>query len=428
MSLYGGSISPPPKKKQSKRGGPGGFKPAGGGRPSGSSTPPSGSAWTPPSSGRSRTPPSSGSTWTPPSSGSTWTPPSPSGASYTPRSSASTYTPSSAARASSPPFGGFKFPGLGGGAGGGIWGKEPTGPGFTANWTESTRTLVAAGAGALILLALGLLVFGLLKGGTKTPVAVAKDSGITKFTPPTTSAGGKTQMTITFTDGTTADLLYQPSLDLASLGVNVYDSGTLGSFTREGRQFQIDHGGATFVASQPTPAPQGLPGAAGGASVPVLPAPSPTKGNYLDFKFGDWRVGVWEGTDNDRMTSSDDQTWAANLVGTPNASGFLVLTAKDPLKLTPFGTSGGPYMTIGDIFSTGVLLTPGACNLPTGNNVANNANGVPVRISQNAPNHYEGDLCLQDQKMEALIYGSQDFVRGVSDSLELTNVKPGPPR
>jgi hypothetical protein len=354
----------------------------------------------------------------PPSSGSTWTP----------RSSASTYTPS-APSGSTSPFGGFKLPGFGGGASGGIWGPEPTGPGFTANWTESTRTLVAAGAGALILLALGLLVFGLLQGGTaKTPVAVAKATGITKFVPPTTSAGAKTQMTITFTDGTTADLLYEPSLDLATLGVNVYDSGTLGSFKRAGRQFQVDHGGASFVGSVPTPAPQGLPGAAGGASVPVLPAPSPTQGNYLDFKFGDWRVGVWEGLGNDLMTSSDDQAWAANLVGTPNASGFLVLTAKDPLKLTRFGIPGGPYMSVGDIFSTGVLLTPGACNLPAGNNVSNNANGVPVRISQNAPNHYEGDLCLQKQKMEALIYGSQDFVRGVSDSLELTNVKPGPPR
>src|SRR5207244_10647390 len=133
--------------------------------------PSSGSTWTPPSSsgGSYRPPPSSGSTWTPPSSSSTYTP-----------SSSSTYTPS-APKGSTSPFGGFKFPGLGGGpGGGGIWGAEPTGPGFTANWTESTRTLVAAGAGALILLALGLLVFGLLQGGTtKTPVAVAKASGIT---------------------------------------------------------------------------------------------------------------------------------------------------------------------------------------------------------------------------------------------------------
>ncbi|MEA2533892.1 MAG: hypothetical protein QOJ93_1703 [Actinomycetota bacterium] len=423
MSLHGGT--PPPQKK--KRPGLGGFKPARGGRSGSSSTPPSsGSSWRPPSSGSSWTPPTSRSSWTPPSSGASFRPPPPaSGSTYTPRSTSS----GSSARGASP-FGGFKFPGLGGGpGGGGIWGAEPTGPGFTANWTESTRTLVAAGAGALILLGAGLLVFGLMKGGqAKTDVAVIRDAGITKFVPPTASAGGKTQMSVAFTDGTSADLLYDPSLDLASLGVNVADSGTLGKFTRGGRQFQIDHGGASFVGSHPTPPPQGLPGAAGGASVPVLPAPSPTQGNYLDFKFGDWHVGVWEGIGDELMSPSDDQAWAANLVGTPNASGFLVLTAKDPLKLTPFGTAGGPYMTIGDIYSTGVLLTPGACTVPSGNNVANNANGVPVRISQNAPDHYEGDLCLKDQKMEALIYGSQTFVRGVTDSLELRNVKAGPAR
>jgi hypothetical protein len=430
MSLHGGT--PPPQKK--KRSGPGGFKPAGGGRSGGQFTPPSsGSSWRPPSSGSSWTPPTSRSSWTPPSSGGSFRPPPSSGSTYTP-SSGSTYTPSSKSRGSAAPggspFGGFKFPGLGGGGGGGgIWGAEPTGPGFTANWTESTRLLVAVGAGALILLGLGLLVFGLMQGGqAKTTVAVARDTGITKFVPPTTSAGAKTQMPITFTDGTTADLLYEPTLDLANLGLTVSDSGTLGKFTRAGRQFQIDHGGASFVASHPTPAPQGLPGAAGGASVPVLPAPTPTQGNYLEFKFGDWHVGVWEGIDNELMSSSDDQAWAANLIGTPNASGFLVLTAKDPLKLAPFGTAGGPSLIVGDIFSTGVLLTPGACTVPSGNNVANNANGVPVRISQNAPNHYEGDLCLKDQKLEALVYGSQDFVRGVTDSLELRNLKAGPAR
>jgi hypothetical protein len=114
--------------------------------------------------------------------------------------------------------------------------------------------------------------------------------------------------------------------------------------------------------------------------------------------------------------------------GTQSSSGFLVLTAKAPLKLAQFGTAGGPTMALGDIFSTGVLITPGTCTPPSGNNVANNANGVPVRISQNAPNHYEGDLCLKDQKIEFLIYGDQNFVRSASDSIELKNFKPGPAR
>lgn len=381
MSLHGGSTSPPKKQKRS---GLGGFKPTGGGTPS-------------------------------------------SGGSYSPGSYSPTPPPSKSPSGS--PFGGFKFPGMGGGTGGGgIWGQEPTGPGPTANWSEGTRTGIAVGAVALIVLALGLLVFGLLSGGkTKTPAAQAQISNVTKFVPPTTSAGGKTQMPITFSDGTTANLLYDPALDLANLGVSLFDSGTLDKFTRAGRQFQIDHGGASFVANQPAPGAPGVPGP-GASTVPVLPAPTPTQGNYLDFKFGDWHVGVWEGVGDDLMSSTDDQAWAANMTGTQNAAGFLVLTAKPPLKMAAFGSAGGPSITIGDIFSTGVLMTPGPCSVPSGNNVSNNAGGVPVRVSQNASNHYEGDLCLKDKNMEFLAYGSLSFVQGVMDSVELNSLKPGPAR
>ena len=42
------------------------------------------------------------------------------------------------------------------------------------------------------------------------------------------------------------------------------------------------------------------------------------------------------------------------------------LTAKDPLKLAPFGTAGGPSLIVGDIFSTGVLLLlPILCRNPS---------------------------------------------------------------
>lgn len=376
MSLHGGSTSPPDKKKRS---GLGGFKPAGGGTSSGST-------YAPPRS-------STGSTYTPPSS-----------------------TPSGG----SSPFGGFKFPGMGGPGGGGIWGKEPEGPGFTANWTESTRLMVAIGAFVVIALAAGLLVFGILKGGKgKTQAQPKPTANVTKFVPPTTSAGGKTQTTIVFSDGTTADLQYEPSLNLADLGVSLFDSGTLGQFDRAGRQFEIDHGGATFVANEPT---------ASVTAGQVLPAPSPTQGNFLDFHFGDWRVGVWEGADQDLMSSTDDQTWAASMTGTQTSSGFLVLTAKSPLKMAPFGSSGGPQIAFGDITSTGVLLTPDNCVPPVGANLSNNANGVPVRIALNGNNHYEGDLCLKNVKMEALIYGDSNFVHGIADSLTITNLKPGPAR
>ena len=200
MSYYGSQHPPPGKKPpgKKKKQGFGGFK-----LPTGSSGAPGPS-------------PSSRPPWTPssgtPSSRPPWTP-----------SSGSTYSPSSSSARSSgskPLFGGFKMPTFGGGAGGssgggfgGIWGAEPTMPGPTASWSESTRLLVAVGAFALIVLAAGLLIFGIAKGGkTKPAGAPAVTVQTTKFVPPTTAQGGKTQLTVTFSDGTTADILYDSSI------------------------------------------------------------------------------------------------------------------------------------------------------------------------------------------------------------------------
>ena len=328
-----------------------------------------------------------------------------------------------------PTFGGGGGGSSGGGFGG-IWGAEPATPGPAATWSESTRLLVAVGAFALVALAAGLLIFGIVKGGKAKPAgAPAVAVQVTKFVPQTAAQGGKTQLTVTFTDGTTADILYDSGIGLAGLGVTPLDSGALNQFARAGRQFQIDHGAATFVLNEsPTPAPSALPGAQASTTVTVLPAVTPTPGNFLNFRFGDWRVGVWEGTGDDHMTAADDQAWASNLAGTVTPSGFLVLAAKPPLKMTPFGAAGGPALLFGDIFTTGVLLTPTSCVPPAGANVVQNASGVPVSIAKTAGEHYEGDLCLKGQKMDFELFGTQQFVKSATDSIEVRNLKPGPSR
>lgn len=366
----------------------------------------------------------------------------PTGASYTPPpargSSGGGYSPfsgsSSAPKEPKPASGGFKLPGMGGeGSGGGlgnIWGPDATGPGFTSTWSEGTKLMVAAGAILACLAGFGLLIFGVLKGkNAPAPQHQQVVTNITKFVPQTTSAGGLTDMPITFTDGTTADLLYDPGLDLATLGVSLADSGTLGQFVRANLQFQIDHGGASYVRSpEISPGTQGL-AAPSGSNVPVLPAASDTPGNFLDFKFGDWHVGVWEGTDADQMTASDDQAWAQNLIGTQTASGFLVLTAKGPLKLTPFGTPGsGPYLVFGDINTTGMILTPESCTTPVGKDVVNNSAGVPVRITQNLGAHYEAYMCLPGGKMDVQVFGTNQFVTSATNSVAVKNLKAGPVR
>lgn len=370
----------------------------------------------------------------------------PTGASYTPPptrgSTGGGYTPfsgssagSGAPKESKPAFGGFKLPGMGGeGSGGGlgnIWGPDATGPGFTSTWSEATKLMVAVAAILACLAGFGLLIFGVLKGkGTPVQQQQHVVTNLTKFVPQTTASGGLTDMPITFTDGTTADLLYDPSVDLANLGVSLSDSGTLGQFQRANLQFQIDHGGASYVKPATTSpgAQQGL-AAPSGSNVPLLPAASDTPGNFLDFKFGDWHVGVWEGTDAEQMSASDDQAWAQNLTGTQTASGFLVLTAKGPLKLAPFGTPGsGPYLVFGDINTTGVILTPEACTPPVGKDVVNNSAGAPVRIAQNLGAHYEGYMCLPGGKMDVQIFGTNQFVTAATNSIDVKNIKAGPAR
>lgn len=373
-----------------------------------------------------------------PSSGkpSKKSPSTPSGGAYTPFSGGSSgggaSPPSSSSSPTKAPFGGFKMPGGGGDGGGGfgskVWGPDATGPGFTSTWSEGTKLMVAVGAFAFILLGFGLLVFGVLKGGKSSPQNKPSTPTVTtKFVPQATSSGGLSDLPLTFSDGTTADLLYNPSLDLANLGVSLSDSGSLNAFVRQGRQFQIDHGGASFVLNGLTKPVSGLP-APSGSDVPVQPAPTDSPGNFLNFKFGDWHVGVWEGVDSDQMSPADDATWAQNLTGIQTPSGFLVLSAKAPVKLTPYGAADGPSMVLGSIFRTGISLTPGDCAVPVGKNVSNNAAGIPVRVAQQVGDHYEGELCLASAKMDFEVYGTSQFVQDATNSLSLQNLKQGPVR
>jgi hypothetical protein len=392
MSLHGSQGPSTEKPKKSKAGG--GFKPAGGSSSSGGAgyTPGGGSSYTPPSA--------------PPSGGDS-------------------------------PSGGFKLPGFGDGAGGGfadkIWGQPSATPGVTASWSDSTRLAVAIGSGVLILAAVALLIFGVASGSKKTATTNPAKTVTTPFNPATTTSGAKTDMPIVFTDGTTADLLYDPSLNLASLGVSLFDSGAENGVIREADQFEIDHGGASFVGSEsPAPGQQTYPGPSN-SPVPLLSAASNNSGqnvngNWLDFHFGDWRVGVWEGTGSEKMSTSDDQTWAQNLNGSVSSAGWLTLTGSGPVKLTQFGQPAGPYLVFGNIDSTGMILTPESCTPPVGQSVVNNSSGVPVRITPTQQGQYEGLICLQKANMEADVYGPQSFVQSAMDSLDVQNLKQGPAR
>jgi len=409
MSLHGGGGSSGGKEKKPKSGG---FRTTGRG---GAST-------------------GGGPGFTPPSR------PAGGGATYTPGSGGSS---SGSGGPEKPPGGGFKMPGLGGGGGGGggglntIWGGEPTQPGLTSTWSEGTKMGVAVLAGLLILGALAALVFGLAKG-SKPKVnnsGGSNTSVLTPFNPPTQAGATETDLPIVFTDGTTADLLYDPSLGLNQLpgGVSLSDSGQLGSVARGADQFQIDHGGASFVANElPTSVVRNVPGP-NNSPVPILPAADNSSGknvngNWMDFHYGDWRVGVWEGTGNEMMSLSDEQSWAADMNGTVTSSGWLTLTGSNGLTLTQFGQPNGPQIQFGNISPTGIILTPEACTVPLGAGVQQNSSGVPYRLTPLNGGYEEGFLCQPKANMTFDIYGNSNFVTTAANSLAVTNLKLAPAR
>lgn len=402
MSLHGGQGPSGGKEKKSKSGG--GFRSTGGG-----GSPGGGPGFTPPSR-----PPGGGATFTPGGGGDSGSPPS----------------------GAEGGGGGFKL-GKGGGSGlNTIWGGEPSQPGITSTWSDGTKLGVAVVAGLLILGALVALVVGLASGGSKSPgPSRAQGGAVTPFDPPTAAGATGTVLPIVFTDGTTADLTYDPSLGLNQLpgGVSLFDSGTLGSIARGSDQFQIDHGGASFVQTEsPATAPKTVPGP-NNSPVPILPAATNNQGknvngNWLDFHIGDWRVGIWEGVGNEQMSPSDEAAWAASMSGSVTPSGWLTLSQSGDLKLTPFGQPNGPQIQFGDLSPSGVILTPQTCQVPLGTGVQQTSAGVPFRLTHLQGGAYEGFLCQQSANMTFDIYGTSSFVNSAVNSLSITNLKLAPSR
>ena len=68
---------------------------------------------------------------------------------------------------------------------------------------------------------------------TTTPAGSPPRSGQTRFTPMTYQEGNSVAMPVTFPDGTTAELVYAPELDLAAFRVQPYSSGYGPGFARD---------------------------------------------------------------------------------------------------------------------------------------------------------------------------------------------------
>lgn len=197
-----------------------------------------------------------------------------------------------------------------------------------------------------------------------------------RFVPATRAEGDSVVLPVTFTDGTSAELVYPRRLELATLGLAPYGSATLrgkssvpGRSDKVGRDFLILHGEAhDYLARSRWPKPPSVIArykAADGQSVGLwnLPHPEP---NYLGFQFGRWAVLVYDYPAGESggaaMTDAERAAWSASFSGRETADGFLLLGGSGSLRLARTGETAGPQLSFGSVGEPPwFALYPGPC-------------------------------------------------------------------
>lgn len=222
---------------------------------------------------------------------------------------------------------------------------------------------LCSGPTGLLIVAL-FLVAACARGrplASTSPTPLEEDvSSVDRFLPPTYEEDGKIVMPVTFPDGTTAEILYPPDLDLAGTNIHPYTSAVAPAGVS--RDFVIDYGQVDEVLRHWGEVelldeyPDGQGGSVGFWRTP--------DSDYLAFQFGSWTVLVYDYQEADaRMSKEQRSLWATHLHGREVAGGWLILEADPPLTLARPGEHAGPelqFLIPGKEFKQ-VLLFAGAC-------------------------------------------------------------------
>jgi hypothetical protein len=223
-------------------------------------------------------------------------------------------------------------------------------------------------------------------------------------------------MPVTFPDGTTAELVYPPKLDLSDLRVQPYSSGYGPGFARDFLVYDKPIGdviGSYEDAELLAEYDDGHGGTVGFWRLPP-------DGLYLAFQFGSWTVLVYDYAEEGAQMSDEDRAlWATNFHGRDAEDGFLILDAELPLTLARTGEHSGPELELwsrsGDF--SAVLLFPGECT-PYGDEMVN---GLTVdRDDEFAA------WCIPHAPMTVHVYQEprDTFIDDVLSGLEVRNVNP----
>lgn len=236
---------------------------------------------------------------------------------------------------------------------------------------------------------------------------------------------------VTFTDGTSAKLVYPPKLGIAALGIGPYGSGRLHSSSATagrsdvvGRDFWIFYGRiedvlASLNGGKP---PRLLAQYEGlyGQTVGFWDIRSDEDADYLGFQFESWGVLVYDyaatgASPGAAMTDAEQASWAANFSGEETADGFLLLEGVGPLRLARAGEHAGPQLSFGTVEpARSFTLYSGECR--PHRNQTRRVHGKLVEWSRGF-----ADWCLS-RSMRAHASGSDGFIADLIRDLEVSDV------
>lgn len=252
-------------------------------------------------------------------------------------------------------------------------------------------------------------------------------AGRSKPIPTTYRERERVVLPVTFPDGSRAELVYPPELDLAGFAVRPYSSGRLRgkSPTPErsdivARDFviadrDVDHLLAERNESTP-PTLLARYNGVGGKHVGFWNLRRVDLNvRYLGFQFGRWAVLVYDYIGVSAMTDAERSAWSASFSGRETADGFLLLRGSGLLRLARAGEHAGPEL----LFSAGperaLELFPGRCN----------PHREQTRVIQGKRvtwSHGFADWCLSDS-MRIHASGGADFIGGLIRELGVRNVE-----
>jgi hypothetical protein len=288
------------------------------------------------------------------------------------------------------------------------------------------------GRGLLAVLLLAGAACGPDGGGRPPPAATLAEgtvpcrtsagpaaTGNARFIPPTRRAGEVAVLPLVFPDGTTAELRYPPSLDLARLGVWPGTSGALENDPGSGRDLMAVHGDAAGLKAGT--APVACYRGAGGAQVELWRSQDPDIRYWLLFRFGAWTVALWDGNAGRRMSHLDRAAWARSLVGRQTGSGWLLLRGRRPLRLGA-DHDGDVRLRLGDVNPRAVLLWPVRCR-PSWRPGTATIGGHAVDLAGDRRSWF-ASWCLPDAPMAVHAHDSDGtFGRAVIQGLQVRDVR-----